>query len=123
MKTNKQSTKHTNPHVKWGALALAALCIAVEIALFALNLYANTGKLADASISLGFVAAYGWILGGILLIVAGCELFEEFIPSCIRFKNYKRYLLYKSSIYHLVSEPYKKETEAYEDLRKELGME
>lgn len=87
------------PHVKWGALVISLVSVIFEIALFALNLYANTGKMADADFSIGFLAAYGWLLGGIFLLPGAASFFlEDFLPSYCNAKNFEAKENYKSSV-------------------------
>lgn len=77
----KHQELNTRPRIKWEAIIFCILALAVQIALIALNWYANTGNLADANVGVGLLAAYGWLAW---LIITACSLsyiFEEFIPS------------------------------------------
>ena len=95
MKQNTSKVvKKTNrrPHVKWGALIIGIMSLLTEVALFALNIYANTGKLAEVTDNLGIalLAAYGWLFGGFFLVVLGIEYIrEDFLPSYKEYKAWK----------------------------------
>lgn len=84
---NKPTPK---PHVKWGSLIISIVCLAVEIALFALNCYANTGRMANCNLGIGLLAAYGWFIGLFTLgFAATGYFFEGFLPSVLIYNNWK----------------------------------
>lgn len=108
------------PHVKWGALVISVFSIIAESALMALNFYANTGKMANANLGLGFLAAYGWLFGMILLLAGLGYFFESFLPSYRKAKKLQAIENYKAALARatrdsLVSNS-KKEAEAYVEL-------
>ena len=92
MKSNTSKGKTTTrPHVKWGALVLSVVFASIELVLIFLSFYAKTGKLAGANVGLGFLAAYGWLLGAFALVLPSWGyLSEDFIPSYKKYKAWKQ---------------------------------
>ena len=122
MKTNqtKKAKNTRRPHVKWGSLIVAVILIIAEIVLTVLHFYANTGVLKDVNISIGFLLAYGFLFGFILLLVAAMLITDDFIPSYQEAQSYKSVRAYKGQIYKYVIDSYKKDTEAYNELLRYL---
>lgn len=109
------------PHVKWGHLIFSVACILIEIALWALNFYANAGHMVGCNLGIGLIAAYGGFVGiFILLLPAGATFFEEFLPSFQRFQEWKEVQNFKKETKRLLRESIrsnrKKEFEALDEL-------
>lgn len=111
--TNNTRT-NTRPHIKWGSLILAALSLVLELALIGLNLYANTGAMADADLALGFFAAYGWIFGLVILMGGIATFFEEFVPSYHAHQKWEKQRAIQKA-------KYQAEVEIYEDFLSQRG--
>ena len=109
MTTKKTNTRNTPPRIKWGSLIFAIATIPAELILIGLNWYANTGAMADADPAFGFIAAYGWILGAIILMGGFAEFFEEFLPS---FRSYQKWEKKEAAL----KAQRQAETESYEEL-------
>lgn len=97
LKTNS-GKKTPSPHVKWGTLIISTLLVGLELALIALLFYANSGAMAGADIRIGFIAAYGWIIGLFGLVAAATLFFEKFLPSYIKYISWKNYRTYKANV-------------------------
>ena len=118
MKKNITNNTNTPPTVKWGSLIFSFVGIITEVILIALNIYANTGKMAEADLALGFIAAYGWLFGAFALMGGLGVFFEEFLPS---YRSYQKWEKKKAKLEAQRQAQQKADLDAYENLRKYLG--
>ena len=85
----------------------------------ALNFYANSGAMADASLGIGLLAAYGYLLPGIVFSFASFEeFFEKFLPSYKAFKKWEKEAAEQEA---QKKAQRKAETESYSELLRYLG--
>lgn len=102
MNHKNNSTHKPRPHVEWGSLIIFVISAIVEIALCILHFYANTGRMADASIGIGYLAEYGWLIGPFGLLFGFDFLIEGFIPSWKSYQKWKSEKLYKDEVKRMV---------------------
>lgn len=92
-KTTTQRTS-SRPHIKWGALVGSLAILVIAISLIVLNL----AKASFSFLAVAVCIAYGPIISIFLFILSFILILEDFIPSFIKYKNYKKKVAYMKSV-------------------------